>query len=298
MILVSLLLTTTCLGLKTNPPPSSSSSSSQQSTDIHRHTSNQQHPQNKNEIEKYSSLPHTIFSSNGRLYNIEKASLQSSNNDDDDIHVSSRSLVFAIKFGNSDSILVLSTCPRSPYLFHNDDDDNDKDGNNNNDNDETITNEQSKTSLWNYNVYNNNNNNHNKRIIPSYPISILTPKLLIGTGGGTSIDSIVLHDKVLEIFLSLAQIKDGMNSTHRIQGIVKSSLLARKVADSLQVFTQDVSSGYGRILSVRSVLFFFVFVFLLVYVFGFHIILYIDYTHLINNIIIMIIEFSTRHWNR
>ena len=280
LLLVSLLLTTTCLGLKTTPP---SSSSSQQSTDIHRHTSNQQqHPQNnKNEIEKYSSLPHTIFSSNGRLYNVEKASLQSSNNDDDDddIHVSSRSLVFAIQFGNSDSILVLSTCPRSPYLFHNNGDgDNDKDGNNNNDNndnDETITNEQSKTSLWNYNVYNNNNNNHNnnKRIIPSYPISILTPKLLIGTGGGTSIDSIVLHDKILEIFLSLVQIKDGMNSTHRIQGIVKSSLLARKVADSLQVFTQDVSSGYGRILSVRSVLFF-------VFVFSYYI-LYIDYSHLI-----------------
>ena len=271
LLLVSLLLTTTCLGLKTTPP-----SSSQQSTDIHRHTSNQQqHPQNnKNEIEKYSSLPHTIFSSNGRLYNVEKASLQSSNNDDDDdIHVSSsRSLVFAIQFGNSDSILVISTCPRSPYLFHNNgDDDNDKDGNNgnnNNDNDETITNEQSKTSLWNYNVYNNNkhnNHNNNKRIIPSYPISILTPKLLIGTGG-TSIDSIVLHDKILEIFLSLVQIKDGMNSTHRIQGIVKSSLLARKVADSLQVFTQDVSSGYGRILSVRSVFVFcFVLFFLLVY---------------------------------
>ena len=87
------------------------------------------------------------------------------------------------------------------------------------------------------------------KIIPSMPLSILSSNIMIGTGGN-AVDSIVLHTKILEMFLSLSKSYNGMNSTHRIRGKVGSSVLARKIADSLQVPTQNVAANSGRILSV------------------------------------------------
>ncbi len=227
--------------------PSSSSSSfrsnseySHKETDIHRQTAISSSSSSQNEIkeqEKYSSLPHTIFSSKGRLYNVEKASLLSSNEYD-----ITSSLVLALKFGgvsgeggdiNNESILVLSSCPKSPYLQFND---KEESGKNDNDNE--------RTPLCQYNTP----QQKDKSTI-FFPISILSSNLLIGVGG-KSIDSIIIHDKILELYLSHVKSMDGMRSTHRIESKVLSSYLARKVADSLQVYTQDVSMGYGRILSV------------------------------------------------
>jgi hypothetical protein len=108
-----------------NRPNSSSFRSTSQyshkETDIHRQT-NTSSSSTQNELkeqEKYSSLPHTIFSSKGRLYNVEKASLLSSHEYD-----ITSSLVLALKFGGGDteyneSILVLSSCPKSPYFHSN-----------------------------------------------------------------------------------------------------------------------------------------------------------------------------------
>lgn len=221
-----------------------SSTSSHEQTDIHR----KNHQSQINEKEKYSSLPHTIFSPHGRLYNVEMAALSSS--DDSDV---SSSLVVAFKFGPNDSIIILSTGPKSPYLFSVQSSSGakgeEKDGNSNSNDDSS-----SLEPLWKHNLCINEVETstsilNNSKIVPSYPLSILSSNLLVGTGG-KSIDSITLRDKILEIFLSLSKSMDGMRSTHRIQGMVLSSLLARKVADVLQVSTQDVSAGYGRILSV------------------------------------------------
>lgn len=219
----------------------SNSEYSHKETNIHRQTAiSSSSSQNElKEQEKYSSLPHTIFSSKGRLYNVEKASLLSSNEYD-----ITSSLVLALKFGgesgeggcDNESILVLSSCPKSPYLQFNDN----KESGKSNDNDNK------RTPLWQYNTL----QQKDKSTI-CFPISILSANLLIGIGG-KSIDTIIIHDKILELYLSHLKSMDGMRSTHRIESKVISSYLARKVADSLQVYTQDVSLGYGRILSVSS----------------------------------------------
>ena len=223
---------------------------------------------------KYASLPHTIFSPQGRLFNVEKAAISSSDETD-----ASSNLVFAFKFGgdngnddDSNSILVISTSSSSPYLHHHpvggvgsakggSHDNRNGDGNEEEKMDKEEENEgkQKIEPLWKHDVYtihpeeqlsSSSNNNKMKKIIPSKPISIISPNLIIGTGGN-AIDSIVLHTKILEIFLSLSKSMDGMNATHRINGNygLKSSLLARKIADMLQIPTQDVSANSGRVLS-------------------------------------------------
>jgi len=257
-------------------------------TDIHR--SNNVH---NNNVERYKNLPHTIFSPQGRLYNVEKAAQLSSDDKDE-----SSCLVMAFKFGygKDEALLVLSTSSVSPYLFlrgnnksdeedekqkvektekamnksgcdesrglendtkcvleeeikstHDDDDDNND-----------------KEPLWKYDLYDiesyeddlllqQEKQNYISKVMPSRPLSIATSNLIIGTGGN-AVDSIVLHDKILNILLSLSKSNDGMRSTHQIQGIIVSSLLARKVADSLQAPTQNVSANSGKILSSSALI--------------------------------------------
>jgi len=260
-------------GGASSPPHSSyaSAAAPHQETDIHRQ---QQGMTSRGGKDRYSSLPHTVFSPQGRLYNVETAAQLSSDESD-----TSSSLVFAFQFGRADnsksdsdgdgdsngSILILSAGPTSPYLHVGEleegankklcKEENVR-GRGREDGDDKSQNENSKTSssLWQHDLFLHSDENKitaTAKIIPSMPISILSPNIIVGTGGN-AVDTIVLHTKILEIFLSLSKSYNGMNSTHRIKGTVVSPLLARKIADSLQVPTQNVSANSGRILSVSS----------------------------------------------
>ena len=253
---------------RNNSNNNKSFSSSQ--TDIHKSYGNGK-GNGVDDRDKYSSLPHTVFSPQGRLYNVEKAAQLSSDEND-----SSSSLVLAFKFGGvndndndndtGESILVVSTSSISPYLHimtksqkENQEEEtkqNERQNNNNNDNDENEKEIKIRESLWKHNVYTIKEEDPSSSSLSTTatPISILSPNIIIGTGGN-AIDSIILQTKIFEIYLSLLKSNDNMNSTHRIKGIVLSSLVARKIADSLQVPTQNIGVNSGKILSVSFCIF-------------------------------------------
>ena len=205
------------------------------------------------ERERYASLPHTIFAPNGRLYNVEKAALSSSSSTIGKKQDSSN-LVLALKFG--DSILIASANSiQAPFLQHDDDD---------LDRGQTAVHHQHQQQkeekeeeplqpLWTTTI----SQPPLPTTTPRHPISILSSNLIMctGSGGGDSsrsnlIDSIVLHIKIQEIYISLSKAMNQMTSTHGIKGIIPSCLLARKVSDSLQITTQDMSNG--KILAVST----------------------------------------------
>lgn len=206
-------------------------------TDIHKSQLN---------AEKYSSLPHTIFAPDGRLYNIETNARSVSDADD-----RSSSLVVAMKFGsgNDESIIMLSSSHMSPHLpSHGDicslkkkedrkpsDDHNERDGETR----QTDVKGDSMERLWSYPHHHTKYNNH-ARVKINMPISILPSKIIFGTGG-TAADSMALHKKILKIGVSLYNENDNMRSTHRIQGTILSSTLAKKIASSLQLPTQSAA---------------------------------------------------------
>jgi len=193
--------------------------------------------------EKYSSLPHTIFSPDGRLYNVERNARSVS--DPNDI---SSNLVIAMKFGSGDeeAVIMLSTSHFSPHLqrrsFSRDKKDvdasNNRNGGKEEEKDESETKSLGIDRLWSY----PHHANDQKLSANAYmPISVLPSNVLIGTGG-TATDSMALHKKIKQVALALYNENDNMRSTHRIQGTILSSILAKKLAGSAQVSTQSSAS--------------------------------------------------------
>jgi len=182
------------------------------------------------ESEKYSSLPHTIFSPDGRLYNIERNARSASDSRD-----LSSSLVLAFKFGPEDdeSIIMLSTGTTSPHLYNSMNSNTDKEKEK--DKDDKNVEDDNYEPLWSHPT-------SIQKDHVSMPLSILPSNIIIGTGG-TAADSISLHKKIRELGLSLYRENDNMRSTHRIEGTVLSSTLAKKIAATLQLPTQSAASN-------------------------------------------------------
>lgn len=216
------------------------------------------------QAEKYSSLPHTIFAPDGRLYNIETNARSVSNAND-----LSSSLVVAIKFGTGadEAVIVISTSHMSPHLpsqiqpeaLENNSDTSrsaaasvdgsksDEGESSKNEKDEESNNRSGNSShrLWSHahlhSSYGDGTDN-NKSLTVNMPLSILPSNIIIGTGG-TAADSIAFHKKIQKISLGLYNENDNFRSTHRIQGTVLSSMLAKKVSSSLQIPTQSSVSS-------------------------------------------------------
>ena len=167
------------------------------------------------EAQKYSSLPHTVFSPQGRLYNVERNALSSS--DSNDI---SSSLILAFNF-DDDKILLLSTKSFSPYFRR-------KVG------------EKIEPDI----------NNDSYVRSESMPFMVL-PSDTVAATGGTAADALALRCSIREIALSLCKANDGMRSTHRIEGSLSTSMLAKKIADYQQLPTQNAASN--RMLSSAAI---------------------------------------------
>lgn len=206
------------------------------------------------QAEKYSSLPHTIFAPDGRLYNIEKNARAASDNRD-----ISSSLVLALKFGRREEecILIISTSHSGSLLSNHVTNVNDqaKKGNTTNDgiNDDAASNVTANVDadadiptkpLWSHATMGEcapEHESYTHKII-SRPLSILPSNIIIGTGG-TAADATAMHNKILQIALSLCRDNDDLRTTHRIQGTILASMLAKKVANSMQLPTQSAASG-------------------------------------------------------
>ena len=196
-------------------------------TDLHKSTL---------EAEKYSSLPHTIFSPDGRLHNIEKTARLAS-----DPKEATSSLIVALKFGSAcdESIIILSISHMSPHLYIKPtsvDKEDAASSDEKNDEDSSYY-----APLWSHLSHADNGNELNRNQV-SMPLSILPSNLIIGTGGPAA-DAMALHRKIRQMGLNLYKENDNMQSTHRIQGTVLSSMLAKKIATSLQLPTQSSSSN-------------------------------------------------------
>jgi len=86
----------------------------------------------------------------------------------------------------------------------------------------------------------------------SMPLSLLPSNLLIGTGG-TATDAIALHRTILEIAMELYKEHDNFMSTHRIKGTVTASMLAKRIANHLQLPTQSAASAERMLASAALV---------------------------------------------
>jgi 20S proteasome, alpha and beta subunits len=220
------------------------------------------------EAEKYSSLPHTIFAPDGRLYNIEKVAKETCN-----VRDVSSSLAVAIKFGNNvqengmqqdeeegEYVVVISTRHCLDFLLDlNIDKDKivDEDGGkvtgqgpsvesqdeNINDTKQTHT-VDTITRLWSYPTSRGDN--------VFMPLSVLPCNLLVATGGSAA-DAMGLHKKILEIALDLCKEYDNVKSTHRIMGTVTASMLAKRLANYLQLPTQSAAVDQGMLASASLV---------------------------------------------
>jgi 20S proteasome alpha/beta subunit len=216
------------------------------------------------EAEKYSSLllPHTIFAPDGRLYNIEKVAKETC-----DARDVTSSLAVAIQFGKKEngveSVIVISTRPCSDFLLdsysreeealdtnngklqstkervNNNNDDATNDSNIIHDKDEFVS------RLWSHPMY-SGEEDVLLLPLPSMPLCILPSHLVVATGGSAA-DAMSLCRKILEIALELSREHDNVWSTHRIRGTITASMLAKKVANHLQLPTQ--SAVVGRMLA-------------------------------------------------
>ena len=206
------------------------------------------------EAEKYSSLPHTIFAPTGRLYSIEKNARAAS-----DARDLSSSLVIALKFGKGEEsgVLILSTSHSCPLLVSSSHDgdaskinrnqtactdenkDNSKDEQEQQDKKDTdgSTGSEYSKPLWSH-ASSMDESSHNK---VTRPLSILPSNIVIGTGG-TAADATAMHNKILQLALSLCKENDDMRSTHKIRGTILASMLAKKVANAMQLSTQSSTS--------------------------------------------------------
>lgn len=217
------------------------------------------------EAEKYSSLPHTIFAPDGRLYNIEKVAKETC-----DVRDVSSSLAVAINFGNKvqengmqqdeeEYVVVISTRHCLDFLLdlNIDKEKNVHDGklsteerrsgesqDENVDDSKQARNVDTGTRLWSYPTSRGDN--------VFMPLSILPCNLLVATGGSAA-DAMGLHKKILEIALDLCKEYDNVKSTHRIMGTVTASMLAKRLANYLQLPTQSAAVDQGMLASASLV---------------------------------------------
>lgn len=212
------------------------------------------------EAEKYSSLPHTIFAPDGRLYNIEKNARAAS--DPRDL---SSSLVVALKFGKGEDagVLILSTSHSCPLLVSSSHDgdaskinrnqtactDENKDISKDEQEqeqehekkDDTVGSSEYSKPLWSHASSRDESSHHILHNKVTRPLSILPSNIIIGTGG-TAADATAMHYKILQLALSLCKENDDMRSTHKIRGTILASMLAKKVANAMQLPTQSAAS--------------------------------------------------------
>ena len=236
-------------------------------------------------MERYAPFPPIVFSPEGRLFQVEQNAQRASDRKD-----ISSSLVVALQFGGlkDPRVLVLSTCSRTPLLYSVDADDvasgdaavdtavnvddvdtiNAVDAAKTEQNKERDTREQHERKqympLWKYDIPQLEEESHERtsmstttsrqRFVPSMPLSLISHNLLIGTGGN-AVDSRVLMERIQKLALSMTSQDGGscMQGNYGIRGHVWSGSLAKKVADMLQVPTQNVGEGsIGRMLAVSE----------------------------------------------
>ena len=242
---------------------SSSSQSYQKSYHNYAGTETNVHKSNTADSDRYSSFPPIVFSPEGRLYKVEQNAQAASDRND-----LSASLVVALKFGSveDEAVMVFSTCSKTPLLYNplTDEEETDADKEKNDTSDEAEEGEDKESQiikrhipLWKHDVHPFSNEDKpqmtQERFLPSMPLSLLSNNLLIGTGGN-AVDSRVLMERIQKLALSMLS-QDGacMQGNYGIRGQVWSGSLARKVADMLQVPTQNVGEGsIGRMLAVST----------------------------------------------
>ena len=251
-------------------------------------TTNQQSQQHyetvksKLEAEHYSQFPPTIFAPGGRLYGVERVAkeamlLDTKSNDEDAVSCG----VFALHCTNNsrsknedgeceEFAVMVGIGATSPYL-HRDEAYHLKE-----ENDDETTNGDTKSPTYiPLSVIDHDTSSY----YVNNPLSILSPTLIIGTGG-KAIDSTILLRRAMEVSLSMytndnggvdwfvshslegtldrytsSSMNDGDNVSIRPMGGVAGvdvTALVRRVADMAQSSTQSIGGRYGRMLSVSS----------------------------------------------
>ena len=277
-LLISILLV-----LGPSPPASASSATSR------RHQHQQQHEtiQSKKEAEEYSKLPPNVFSPGGRLYGVERVAKESMLLNLDGTSSSSGSEqdavscgVFALHCGYSSNnnqndgefAVIVGIGPTSSYLHR----------------DEAYHYNQPMNTDGDDNNEQQQSHEHDTYLplsvdddttttIANNPLAILSPTLIIGTGG-KAIDSTILLRRAIEISLSMYNTDNGGVDwfvSHSLEGSswtaegdendirkpkggasgVDVTSLVRRLADMAQSSTQNLGTRYGRMLSVSSVSF-------------------------------------------
>mmetsp|Transcript_23780 Transcript_23780/g.28057 ORF Transcript_23780/g.28057 Transcript_23780/m.28057 type:complete len:453 (+) Transcript_23780:41-1399(+) len=234
-------------------------------TDLHKSGSNKSQDQ-----DRYASLPPTVFSPDGRLYNVERTAKKASDVDD-----LSSSLVLAFTFGSEEEqcVMILSTSSMSPHLYRcvspNDDDMRSNkrcgeisisSGDDNTETDDAATSEIRSLFRNGAPLYSSGGAGGKAQLMnqPTMPLAMVSWNIIVGTGG-VAADSIVFNRRIRELSLSLHRSNDGirtddtepnqppMNSFH-------SSALARKVADMVQSPTQTVGGSNGKMLASAAMI--------------------------------------------
>jgi len=234
-------------------------------TDLHKSGSNKTPDQ-----DRYASLPPTVFSPDGRLYNVERTSKQASDMDNP-----SSSLVLAFTFGSEEEqcVMILSTSSTSPHLYrcvaNNEDDmhsnkrceiyavssDDDNIGT-----DDVATSEIRSLFRNGAPVCSSGGGEKKTQLMnqPTMPLAIVSWNIIVGTGGNAA-DSIVFNRRIRELSLSLHRSSDGIRSDDREPNqppmrSFHSSSLARKVADMVQSPTQTVGGPNGKMLASAAMI--------------------------------------------
>eukprot|EP00560_Eucampia_antarctica_P005891 CAMPEP_0197841178 /NCGR_PEP_ID=MMETSP1437-20131217/46029_1 /TAXON_ID=49252 ORGANISM="Eucampia antarctica, Strain CCMP1452" /NCGR_SAMPLE_ID=MMETSP1437 /ASSEMBLY_ACC=CAM_ASM_001096 /LENGTH=347 /DNA_ID=CAMNT_0043450895 /DNA_START=328 /DNA_END=1372 /DNA_ORIENTATION=- len=192
------------------------------------------HNTDKDKEERYGSLPPTVFAPDGRLYMVERKA-----RDACDIYDASSPLVVSMKFDKG--IIIISTPPTSPHAYHPPNDDDDDDDDDGDDGDVVIP------LLL---------NDDDSQLLVEDPMSIVSPTLVVATGGN-AVDSCILLQRVLSLVASLLESYSGgavwsmslPSSSSSSSSSLKSAWVARKVADMLQLPTQSVGTRAGRLLA-------------------------------------------------
>lgn len=77
----------------------------------------------------------------------------------------------------------------------------------------------------------------------SFPIMALPNRIIIGTGGNVA-DARAFMNRIRDMSLYMFRQNDGMQSTHNIKGgSITSSMIAKMIADSVQLSTQDANAS-------------------------------------------------------
>jgi len=136
---------------------------------------------------------------------------------------------------------MLSYKSNSPHLDFDSDRKNNNDGLLSSSQDETSkTDSKIRKPLW---TYDHDDPMSDGAAAVSFPIMPLPNQIIIGTGG-TIADARALMNKIRDMSLYLFRHNDGMRSTHNIHGgSITASMIAKAVADSAQLSTQDANAN-------------------------------------------------------